>query len=82
MMARLSGKVALITGAGMGMGREASILFAEHGARIIVADINREAAYETVDLVKTVGRINPETCVISRSPSVLCGVGTRENRPS
>ncbi|MGH8069386.1 MAG: SDR family NAD(P)-dependent oxidoreductase [Candidatus Entotheonellia bacterium] len=54
-MARLAGKVALITGAGMGMGREASLLFAEHGARIIVADINREAAYETVDLVKKAG---------------------------
>jgi NAD(P)-dependent dehydrogenase (short-subunit alcohol dehydrogenase family) len=51
-MTRLAGKVALITGAGMGMGREASLLFAEHGARIIVADINREAAYETVDLVR------------------------------
>ena len=41
-VARLSGKVALITGAGMGMGREASLLFAEHGARVIVADINLE----------------------------------------
>jgi NAD(P)-dependent dehydrogenase (short-subunit alcohol dehydrogenase family) len=54
-VSRLSGKVALITGAGMGMGREASRLFAEHGAQIIVADINREAAYETVDLVKKAG---------------------------
>jgi NAD(P)-dependent dehydrogenase (short-subunit alcohol dehydrogenase family) len=54
-MSRLAGKVALITGAGMGMGREASLLFAEHGARIIVADINREAAYETADLVKQAG---------------------------
>ena len=54
-MARLAGKVALITGAGMGMGREAALLFAEHGARIIVADIDREAADETVDLVKKAG---------------------------
>jgi NAD(P)-dependent dehydrogenase (short-subunit alcohol dehydrogenase family) len=54
-MARLAGKVALITGAGMGMGREASLLFAEHGARIIVADLNCDAAYETVDLVRRVG---------------------------
>jgi NAD(P)-dependent dehydrogenase (short-subunit alcohol dehydrogenase family) len=51
-MARLAGKVALITGAGMGMGREAARLFAEQGARVIVADISREAAYGTVDLVK------------------------------
>ncbi len=54
-VARLSGKVALITGAGMGMGREASLLFAEHGARVIVADINRQAADETVQLVQTAG---------------------------
>jgi NAD(P)-dependent dehydrogenase (short-subunit alcohol dehydrogenase family) len=48
---RLLGKVALITGAGMGMGREASVLFAAHGARIIVADINRAAAEETAGLI-------------------------------
>jgi NAD(P)-dependent dehydrogenase (short-subunit alcohol dehydrogenase family) len=52
---RLSGKVALITGAGMGIGREASLLFAEHGARVIVADINHQAADETVALVQAAG---------------------------
>jgi NAD(P)-dependent dehydrogenase (short-subunit alcohol dehydrogenase family) len=52
---RLSGKVALITGAGMGIGREASLLFAEHGARVIVADINHQAANETVALVQAAG---------------------------
>jgi NAD(P)-dependent dehydrogenase (short-subunit alcohol dehydrogenase family) len=52
---RLSGKVALITGAGMGIGREASLLFAEHGARVIVADINHQAADETVVLVRAAG---------------------------
>ncbi len=51
-MNRLEGKVALITGAGMGMGREASILFAEEGARIVVADINAEAAEETAETVE------------------------------
>ena len=54
-VARLSGKVALITGAGMGIGREASLLFAEHGARVIVADINHQAADETVQLIQTAG---------------------------
>jgi NAD(P)-dependent dehydrogenase (short-subunit alcohol dehydrogenase family) len=52
---RLKGKVALITGAGMGMGREASVLFAEEGARVIVGDINRTAAEETAALVKKAG---------------------------
>ncbi len=52
---RLKGKVAFITGAGMGMGREASMLFAAHGARVVVADLNKEAASETVALVKKAG---------------------------
>ena len=54
-MDRLKGKVALITGAGMGMGREASVLFAEEGAKIIVADIDGKAAAETVAIVEKKG---------------------------
>jgi NAD(P)-dependent dehydrogenase (short-subunit alcohol dehydrogenase family) len=52
---RLKGKVAFITGAGAGMGREASVLFAEEGARIVVADIDGKAAQGTVDLVDKAG---------------------------
>jgi NAD(P)-dependent dehydrogenase (short-subunit alcohol dehydrogenase family) len=55
MAERLKGKVALITGAGMGMGREAAILFAEEGARIVVGDVNESAARETVDLIRKAG---------------------------
>jgi NAD(P)-dependent dehydrogenase (short-subunit alcohol dehydrogenase family) len=55
MAGRLKGKVALITGAGMGMGREASVLFAAEGARIVVCDINDKAAKETVALVEKAG---------------------------
>ncbi|HUK94092.1 MAG TPA: glucose 1-dehydrogenase [Gaiellaceae bacterium] len=49
-MGRLDGKVAVITGAGGGMGREAAILFSEEGAQVCVADVNGEAAEETVGL--------------------------------
>ena len=52
---RLKGKVVLITGSGMGMGREASLLFAEEGARIVVADIDAKAAQQTVALVEKSG---------------------------
>jgi NAD(P)-dependent dehydrogenase (short-subunit alcohol dehydrogenase family) len=54
-MDRLKGKIALITGAGMGMGREASLLFASEGARIVVGDIDGAAAAETVALVERAG---------------------------
>lgn len=52
---RLREKVAFITGAGMGQGREAAVLFAREGARVIVADINAAAAKETVALVEQAG---------------------------
>jgi NAD(P)-dependent dehydrogenase (short-subunit alcohol dehydrogenase family) len=52
---RLAGKVAFITGAGMGMGREAAVLFACHGARVGIADIDKAAAGETVALIEKAG---------------------------
>jgi len=55
MSERLKGKVALITGGGMGMGRECAILFAEEGARVVVCDIDEKAGRETVGLVEAKG---------------------------
>jgi NAD(P)-dependent dehydrogenase (short-subunit alcohol dehydrogenase family) len=49
-MGRLDGKIAVITGAGGGMGREAAIVFTGEGAKVCVADVNLEAAQETVRL--------------------------------
>jgi len=46
-MGRLDGKVAVITGAGGGMGREAALLFSEEGAQVCAADVNRQAAETT-----------------------------------
>jgi NAD(P)-dependent dehydrogenase (short-subunit alcohol dehydrogenase family) len=46
-MGRLDGKVAVITGAGGGMGREAALLFCEEGAQVCVADVDAEAAEKT-----------------------------------
>jgi NAD(P)-dependent dehydrogenase (short-subunit alcohol dehydrogenase family) len=46
-MGRLDGKVAVITGAGGGMGREAAIVFTREGAQVCAADVNADGAEET-----------------------------------
>ena len=51
----LTGKVALITGSGSGIGRSAAVLFSQAGAKISVADINAEHGTETVNLIEANG---------------------------
>lgn len=48
---RLPHRVAVITGGGGGIGREAALLFASEGANLVLADINLEACQKTADLV-------------------------------
>jgi NAD(P)-dependent dehydrogenase (short-subunit alcohol dehydrogenase family) len=54
-MGRLDGKVALITGAGSGMGRLAATTFAREGAGVVVTEIAEPLGRETVDLVRAAG---------------------------
>ena len=44
---RLKDKVALITGAGSGIGRQAALLFAKEGAAVVAVDVNEQAARDT-----------------------------------
>src|SRR3984893_12543570 len=46
-MGRRGGKVAVITGAAGGIGREAALLFSEEGAAVVVADMTRDAGEKT-----------------------------------
>lgn len=54
-MLHLNDKVAIVTGAAMGMGKAAALLFAEAGAKVVVADFNEEKGQETVDEIKAAG---------------------------
>ena len=52
---RLKGKVALITGAGSGIGRAIATLFAQEGARVVANDLKDTAARETVEALGAAG---------------------------
>jgi 3-oxoacyl-[acyl-carrier protein] reductase len=54
-MARLQGKIAVITGAGRGIGRATAVRFAQEGAAVVVNDVDAEPAEETASLVKEAG---------------------------
>jgi cyclopentanol dehydrogenase len=54
-MLRLEEKVAIITGAANGIGREEALLFAKNGAKVVVTDIDEEGLLETVESIKKLG---------------------------
>ena len=55
-MARLDAKVALVTGAGRGIGRAMAVRLAQEGAHVVAADIDRRLAEETAAQVTGLGR--------------------------
>lgn len=52
---RLQDKVAVVTGAGSGMGKAIAALYAKEGAKVVVSDINEETATATVEEIKSAG---------------------------
>jgi NAD(P)-dependent dehydrogenase (short-subunit alcohol dehydrogenase family) len=54
-VAQFEGKVALVTGAGSGIGRASALAFAREGARVAVADIDEARAHETVAQIEATG---------------------------
>ena len=52
---KLDGKVAIVTGAGRGIGQDTALALAQGGARVVVGDIDQDPANETVEKIKAMG---------------------------
>ena len=70
MFGTLSGKSALVTGAGMGIGRAIALAFAREGVSVVVADVNSAAGEETVGLIQEAG---------GKAAFVQCNVSDKED---
>lgn len=67
---RLDGEVAVVTGAGAGIGRAIALLFAEAGAAVVVSDLNAESAAAVAEYITQAG---------GKSFSVACNVTKEED---
>src|SRR6202012_4418270 len=53
--ALLANRIAVVTGGGGGIGAATALLFADHGAQVVIADIDAELAHRTVDQITSSG---------------------------
>lgn len=75
------GKVALVTGAGGGIGRATSLVFARSGASVLVSDVNDDGGEETVALIAAAGgRAAYRRCDVSDGDQVKALVATAVER--
>ena len=74
-MSQLKDKVAMVTGAGSGIGRASALAMAAQGARLMVTDVNMAGAEETVALIRKAGGTAEATpCDICSEESIKAAV--------
>ena len=78
MSGRLEGKVALVTGAGTGIGRETCLRFAQEGARVVVSSRTPSHMEETCDAVEGVAGERPLGIVLDVADSAAVDAACEE----
>lgn len=74
-MGRVSGKVAVVTGAAMGIGKAAAVALAKEGASIVIADINNETGQQTAqEICDNGGEAVFQHTDVSQTPDVQAAI--------
>jgi NAD(P)-dependent dehydrogenase (short-subunit alcohol dehydrogenase family) len=68
----LSGKTALVTGAGSGIGKATAMAFARRGANLVICDLNEAAVAETSETIRQLGRDVLSRTVDVADPDAMC----------
>jgi 3-oxoacyl-[acyl-carrier protein] reductase len=79
-MGSLQNRIAMVTGAGAGMGREHALLLADRGATVVVQDINGEGARQTAErITQSGGHVHIVVCDVANRAALASGVQDAEN---